>query len=395
MHAAFLDLTKAFGKCLFSNLFRKLIEKGIPAIIVRVLSFAYQEQKAWVKLGRDSSATFNISNGTRQGSVLSPYFFGVYLDNLLIKLRQLQLGCYVAGVWMGACAFADDIALLAPGRQVLQKMITECERYGLQNNLVFSTDPVPSKSKTKCILFSGKKKVKEPQPIYLDGKALPWVDSVQHLGHILHETMSMNCDVNRARNSFMSRANDIRDKLYFCNPSQRMSAIQLYCCDAYGSMLWDLSSSKVDSFFKAWNIQARLAWNIPRETFTYLIEGYFCKDMVTLRNQILSRYPGFVRKLLASPSKEIRFLANNVLHDQRSITAKNLLYIESIANCAIMNYASWKVRQNLPVKSVHSSDSWRTSLLNLLLEARHVKNYSIWNLSKTQLEDMIKSLCMS
>ena len=92
-----------------------------------------------MKLGKDSSATFDISNGTRQGSVLSPYFFGVYLDNLLKRLRQLQLGCYVAGVWMGACAFADDIALLAPGRQVLQKMIKECESYGVQNNLFFST----------------------------------------------------------------------------------------------------------------------------------------------------------------------------------------------------------------------------------------------------------------
>ena len=35
-------------------------------------------------------------------------------------------------------AFADDIALLAPGRQNLQKMITECEIYGMENNLVFS-----------------------------------------------------------------------------------------------------------------------------------------------------------------------------------------------------------------------------------------------------------------
>ena len=76
VHAAFLDLKMAFDKCLFSNLFIKLREKGIPSIIVRVLCFAYQEQKAWVRLGCRNSSTFDISNGTRQGSVLSPYFLG-------------------------------------------------------------------------------------------------------------------------------------------------------------------------------------------------------------------------------------------------------------------------------------------------------------------------------
>ena len=192
VHAAFLDLKMAFDKCLFSTLFTKLLEKGIPAIIVRVLCFAYQEQKAWVRLGGRNSSTFDISNGTRQGSVLSPYFFGVYLDKLLLRLRELKLGCYIAGMWMGACAFADDIALLAPGRQVLQRMIKECEIYGLETNLVFSTDPMPSKSKTKCMVFHGKRKIRYPDPVYLDGKALPWVDRVQHLGHTLHESISMD-----------------------------------------------------------------------------------------------------------------------------------------------------------------------------------------------------------
>ena len=325
--------------------------------------------------------------------MLSPYFFGVYLDKLLVRLRELKLGCCVAGVWMGACAFADDIALLAPGRQVLQKMISECEIYGIENNLVFSTDPVPSKSKTKCLVFHGKRKTKYPEPVYLNGKALPWVDRVQHLGHTLHESISMDFDTTRAKTSFMSRANDLRDKLYFCHPSSKMKAIELYCCDAYGSMLWDLSSRNVDSYFKAWNVQARLAWNVPRETYTYLIEGFFCQDMITLRNQVLSRYPEFIRKLLASPSKEIRFLVNTIMKDQRSITAKNLNYLENMSNCAVIRFAKWKVRQNLPKRSVPQNETWRLGLLSLLLEARTSKHYSHINASKVQIEEMISSLC--
>jgi hypothetical protein len=65
--------------------------------VVRVLIFVYQEQEVWVKLGGKKSSTFRLTNGTRQGSVLSPILFSVYLDDLLGDLRRLQLGCHIAG----------------------------------------------------------------------------------------------------------------------------------------------------------------------------------------------------------------------------------------------------------------------------------------------------------
>ena len=62
-----LDCSKAFDKCLFDKLFKKLLEKGLPAIVIRVLIFIYEEQKAHVRWGKVSSETFDITNGTRQG----------------------------------------------------------------------------------------------------------------------------------------------------------------------------------------------------------------------------------------------------------------------------------------------------------------------------------------
>ena len=78
--------------------------------------------------------------------MLSPMLFSVYLDDLLIKLK---LGCHVGGWWYGALGYTDDLILLAPNRETLQKMLTVCERYGVVHNLVFSTDPVPGLSRTK------------------------------------------------------------------------------------------------------------------------------------------------------------------------------------------------------------------------------------------------------
>ena len=83
-----LDCTKAFDKCKFDILFGKLVERNVPVVVVRVLLFVYEEQQAWVKWGKARSRTFRIVNGTRQGSVLSPALFSVYMDNLIVKLRK-------------------------------------------------------------------------------------------------------------------------------------------------------------------------------------------------------------------------------------------------------------------------------------------------------------------
>ena len=70
-----LDCNKAFDKCKFDKLFSKLIAKGLPAVVVRVLVYIYEEQTGWVKLGGRRSSHFKITNGTRQGSVLSPILY--------------------------------------------------------------------------------------------------------------------------------------------------------------------------------------------------------------------------------------------------------------------------------------------------------------------------------
>ena len=108
--------------CRFDLLFLKLMGR-LPAIVIRTLIYVYQEQYAWVKWGKASSSSFPIMNGTRQGSVLSPALFAVYMDELLLELRGLGVGCYVANVFMGAVGYCDDILLLAPTRKAMEIML--------------------------------------------------------------------------------------------------------------------------------------------------------------------------------------------------------------------------------------------------------------------------------
>ena len=136
-----LDCTKAFDLAKFDLLFGRLLSR-LPAIVVRVLCFCYEEQQAWVKWGRNRvSDLFGISNGTRQGSVASPTFWAIYLNPLLEELRACGVGCYVAGVFMGVVGYADDLFLLAPNRKAAQIMLNICEKFAEDNNIRFSTHP--------------------------------------------------------------------------------------------------------------------------------------------------------------------------------------------------------------------------------------------------------------
>ena len=60
------------------------------------------------------SSAFTIFNGVRQGSVLSPYLFSVYVDQLSESLNAVRSGCYVGKICINHIFFADDIALFRP-----------------------------------------------------------------------------------------------------------------------------------------------------------------------------------------------------------------------------------------------------------------------------------------
>ena len=52
-----------------------------------------------------------MSNGVKQGDILSPKFFTMYIDQLFSILEGYGLGCYMNGVFCGVLGYADDLAI--------------------------------------------------------------------------------------------------------------------------------------------------------------------------------------------------------------------------------------------------------------------------------------------
>ena len=119
-----LDISKAFDKLNYCVLFKKLMKRKIPSNVIELLLNWYSMSYNLVRWESVLSELFRLLAGVRQGGVLSPALFTVYVDDLLVKLNKF--GCSMFGLSVGALMYADDIILLAPSINELQKMMLIC-----------------------------------------------------------------------------------------------------------------------------------------------------------------------------------------------------------------------------------------------------------------------------
>ena len=64
-----------------------------------------------------------ITNGFRQGSILSPYFFAVYIDDLSKELNKIKVRCFVGKSLVNHLLFANDLCYFCPSIHGLQRII--------------------------------------------------------------------------------------------------------------------------------------------------------------------------------------------------------------------------------------------------------------------------------
>ena len=76
------------------------------------------------------SDQFDIVCGVLLGSVLSPFFFNIYVDDLIIDLESSVLGCRIGNQFLGCVMYADDLLLISASVPGPQPMLDICYEYG-------------------------------------------------------------------------------------------------------------------------------------------------------------------------------------------------------------------------------------------------------------------------
>ena len=268
----YLDASKAFDRLNFWVLFDKLLERKIPPIIVRILVFWYTNQQCVVKWGNSLSCSFTVSNGVRQGGVLSPYFFNVYMDNLSSLLNMCNAGCVINGTSFNHLMYADDTVLIAPSASGLQKLLQICETYAVECDIIFNV------KKTKCIVVKPKllKKLNMPT-VYLNGKALNFVSSHKYLGVLFCDDQRDDDDITKHIRGLYSRGNVLTKNFRQCSDDVKCLLFKAYCSNFYCSQLWvNCSKESLRRLKVAYNNIFRILFKCEHDvsiSYMYMVHG--------------------------------------------------------------------------------------------------------------------------
>ena len=257
VYAAALDIRKAYDTVHHIKLFTALLKAGFPSWVVTTLMDWYSKLFAAVRWLDSFSAPFQVRSGCSQGSSLSPALFNLFINSLIVQLKDLGLGCQLNRTWVGCIMYADDALLLSTSVRGLQTMLDHCGLITKQLKLVFNC------SKCLCIAFGPKFK-HSLAPLYLNNESVDWSCTLKYLGVTFIAGAQLSCNIDVAVRKFYAASNCIFNNSNSLDDLLQLHLQQSYCLPllSYGMSGVRLNASQLRTLNACWN-------NVFRKIFHY------------------------------------------------------------------------------------------------------------------------------
>ena len=254
---SFLDASKAFDRVVHSGLFLKMLNQNVPLIFLDLIMYWYSNLFCRVRWEDQYSDWFFIMAGVRQGGILSPDFYSLYVDDLIPILSKLNVGCHIKNQFVSAIFYADDMALLSPSLRGLQKLLDACQEFCNDWDICLN----PKKSKN---LYFGKR-IKSLANLKLNGCDVEWTEKWPYLGIILHSHTCFNCCVSEKVRKFYRALNCILRIEGRSNDLLVLRLIEIHCIPILTYGIEIISVANRDT-----RRQMRVAYNaVFRRIFNY------------------------------------------------------------------------------------------------------------------------------
>jgi hypothetical protein len=322
-------------------------------------------------------SSFVAYNGVKQGGVLSPVLFCIYIDRLLIQLAHAGVGCYIGSHFVSALAYADDIVLVAPTPLALRKLLLICDKFAVANNMCFNA------AKSKCIIIPPIRA--RHRVVYrlgsdcnlsfsINARKIDFVESYKHLGHVINSAFDDREDIADKRGAFVGQGNNVICYFNKLGSHVRQQLFDAYCTSFFGCELWRLDHPEIDSLCVAWRRAIRHIWFLPPTTHCALLP-LISKSLPPL-DEICKRFLSFLGRCLTHHSTLISSVVNYGLQYGRmfSPVGRNLMYCQRRYHFCSSDFVSGKVDSSIVLRqfslSTHEPNSRRAEFILELVGLR-------------------------
>ena len=234
-YAVFADLSKAFDMVDHCALGQKLLDRSLPPDLVLLIMGYLRNQSARVCWNNSKGEYCHIDKGVRQGGILSPFLFKLYIESLLTKLSELEVGCRLGSVRLNVIGYADDIVLLADSATNLEIL------YGVLREEICQLKLKMNTNKSKCMIFESGISLKSMKEINLMDDTFEIVESYKYLGHLVHRQLFDIEDIKFRLNIFYSNFNSVYRNFSNVSIETFLFLFNSYCLPDFGLCLWNTS----------------------------------------------------------------------------------------------------------------------------------------------------------
>ena len=294
-----LDMEKAFDRMNRSALFLKMMNRRCPLTLINLLDEWFEKSVSAVRWGDFLSDTFVMRSGTRQGGVLSPILFSLFVDDVLVKLDELNCGCYINNICVNSFCYADDLILLALSLQDMNRMLAVCKRE------LDWLDMSLNVNKSSAIRI-GERWEKRLPPLVVGDKDIPWGHELKYLGVVIVAAVKFLVALHPPKVKFFQSLNAIMGKI---GDSQAVGLVlSLAATNCVPILLYGLDACSLT--------------NAQLSSLEHAYNAVFFKVFKSFDAHVILNcqfYTGFLPLRKALDLLKIRFLVN-LLADKNSLT---------------------------------------------------------------------------
>ena len=181
MFASFIDFKKAYDRVDRGKLWRCLEGMGLGGRLSAFLKAVYEDVSCEVKVGEGRSEPFKVTCGLRQGCILSPLLFSLYINSLITKLKEAGVGVKCRGQLISVLLYADDAVILAEDEKSmkhgLNTLVEWCNEWSVEVNV--------EKCGVMHVRRTGMKRTEEKFDV--GGEEIAVVQEYKYLGCVIDE----------------------------------------------------------------------------------------------------------------------------------------------------------------------------------------------------------------